>query len=83
MCDLCEQIDGFGPAPNRLTPELLAAAQAIERALPGTAVPAEAWTITSGVCAGAIEWRHFERITRSLDAADTRLKLSTWRCDPA
>ena len=47
MCDLCEQIDGFGPAPNRLTPELLAAAQAIERALPGTAVPAEAWTITS------------------------------------
>jgi hypothetical protein len=76
MCEYCERMDGFGPKRNRLTPELIACAQVIERELPGTPAPYEAWTIASGAAAGSIEWTHLERITKSLDAASARLSAA-------
>jgi hypothetical protein len=73
MCEYCERMEGFGPKRNLLTPELIACAQVIESELPGTPAPADAWTIVSGASSGSIQWTHLERITKSLDAAASRL----------
>lgn len=72
MCEYCERME-FGPKRNILTPELIACAQVIDSELPGPPAPADAWTIVSGASAGAVQWAHLERITKSLDAAAERL----------
>jgi hypothetical protein len=65
MCDAC----GTAVTAGRPVPALLARARAIEAALPGERVPAEAWAIFEGETGGAIAFRHYERLLRCRAAA--------------
>jgi len=76
MCEYCERIDGRESKHNLLTPELVACAQVIETDLPGERAPADAWAILSGAATGSIQWTHFERMMKSLDAAASRLPIN-------
>lgn len=67
MCDACEDYDGT-PLPSR-DEATMREARAIEATIPGERVPEEAWAIFSGLAGGSIQWKHYQRLHVSYEAA--------------
>jgi hypothetical protein len=69
MCAACDgDEEDMGPrAPA--SAEVVAAVKEIESKMPGERVPEHAWAIFFNFAGGAIEWRHYQRIRSSYDAA--------------
>ncbi|PWS35657.1 hypothetical protein DFH01_18875 [Falsiroseomonas bella] len=68
MCDACEDWD----AREKREPgshDVALRARAIERAMPGDAVPDAAWRIALGEATGAIAWADQLRIMTAMQAA--------------
>jgi hypothetical protein len=67
MCEACESDDDTPREPLRN--EVVATARDIEAKMPGERVPEHAWAIFFSFAGGALEWRYFQRIRSSYDAA--------------
>lgn len=69
MCDACDA----PTAATRPTTALIARTRAIEAALPGERVPADAFAVFFGERGGAIAWSQYQRLLRCQDAAAASL----------
>lgn len=63
-----------------IEPEVLARARQIEAAMPGEAVPEQAWRIVLGEMDGSIDIAQFERMREALYQAESP-PTSRLRCD--
>jgi hypothetical protein len=68
MCDACDSDEPFRPR-EAISPEIIEAARAIERAMPGEPVPETAWAVFFNQASGSITWPHYQRMRTSFAAA--------------
>jgi hypothetical protein len=67
MCDACDNAEMQPPEP--IDRSLVDLARKIEAAMPGERVPEAGWAVVFDLSGGAVEWRHFQRIHASYEAA--------------
>jgi hypothetical protein len=77
MCFACEGVE----APQLgISPALAARARRIEAAMPGRAVPEQAWRVLLGQEGGSLPWPVMQRLMLCLDKAENAL-CARLRCD--
>jgi hypothetical protein len=67
MCDACDNAEISPREP--IDRALVDLARKIEAAMPGERVPEAGWAVVFDLSGGAVEWRHFQRIHASYEAA--------------
>ena len=68
MCDACDSDEPFRPR-EAISPEVIEAARAFERSMPGEPVPDHAWAVFFSQASGSITWPHYQRMRTSFAAA--------------
>jgi hypothetical protein len=75
MCWACDNRDDGGRV--LASPQRLAAARAVEAAMPGERVPDEAWNIFFGLAGGGLAWADRQRMVMAFERSEKTVRRRT------